>query len=618
MAKSSLIGALRVTLGMDTAKFEERAGAMERRMKGMQKNFAKVAKGFAAAGVAAAGALSVAIKKNIDAMDSLTKMSQQLGIPVDQLRQLQYVADLSGVSIDSLANAFKRASKNMSDISLGAGAEAKRAFDQLGISATGADGNLKTTQQVMTEVANRFVGMEDGAQKTAIAMGIFGKSGADLIPLLNGGGQAIHDMMVEADELGLTFDQKAGQAAERFNDNITRIQGALQGVANKATQSLLPTLDRLSAALVDFVKNGDKVTSAASAIVGVFQGIAYAANLTVNTVRTLGAAFVYLKNVASAPFNDATIKGVTQEYLSALDSIRSEFQGINEVIYGPKPDEIVKANGATAGARWAAGFGEGAQGGLDKTAAALAGVRAKGLIKPGFTPEKPPKPPGRGGDNLAQQGQSIFDATRTALEKYNLEIERLNMLLQKGVIDQDTFNRALDQAKETLKGAEKEISPIGQTLQSSFSGMFDSIIDGTFKAGDAFKSLAKTILKQFANKAIANIFSNLFDGAGAGAGGGFGKLFAGFFDNGGLIPQGKVGMVGEYGAEMVKGPATVVSRKDTSKLMGGGGQSQNIVVNAPGATAETVNNIKQAVADLNKNFDRRAVGAVMQRQMRGV
>jgi tape measure domain-containing protein len=45
-----------------------------------------------------------------------------------------------------------------------------------------------------------------------------------------------------------------------------------------------------------------------------------------------------------------------------------------------------------------------------------------------------------------------------------------------------------------------------------------------------------------------------------------GQAFAGLFDNGGNIPSGQWGIVGEYGPEIVKGPANVTSRKDTAAM----------------------------------------------------
>src|SRR5207237_10783621 len=66
-------------------------------------------------------------------------------------------------------------------------AEASRplqmAFQQLGVSIYESNGQLRGESDVMMQVADAFKKMPDGAEKAGLAMKLFGKSGADLIPL---------------------------------------------------------------------------------------------------------------------------------------------------------------------------------------------------------------------------------------------------------------------------------------------------------------------------------------------------------------------------------------------------------------------------------------------------
>ena len=50
------------------------------------------------------------------------------------------------------------------------------------------------------------------------------------------------------------------------------------------------------------------------------------------------------------------------------------------------------------------------------------------------------------------------------------------------------------------------------------------------------------------------------------------------YDKGGKIPSGQLGIVGEYGPEIIQGPANVTSRKDTAKMLNKNGYT-NITVN---------------------------------------
>lgn len=247
---SAVIGALRVNLGMDSAAFEKG-------IKGAQSGLAKfgkmAAKGFAiaATGAAAAAAgIGVAIKGTIDQADEMSKAAQKFGIPIEELSRLKYAADLSGVSFQSLGTGVRRLSQNMNDAANGVG-EGKEAFDQLGISVTNADGSLKSSSQVMAELADKFAAMPDGAAKTALAMDLMGRSGADMIPMLNGGSEALQKLMGEASTFGQVFTQEMGTSAEAFNDNMSRLKGTFGAIAAEITQRVLPYLEQFSTWLVE-------------------------------------------------------------------------------------------------------------------------------------------------------------------------------------------------------------------------------------------------------------------------------------------------------------------------------------------------------------------------------
>jgi hypothetical protein len=250
MAGNAVIGALRVNLGIDTAQFTEGLGKAQSSLARFGKTVAVAA---AAAGAAIAGALAAGIKHALNEADELSKMAAKIGIPVEELSKLKYAADLSGVSLQGLQTSVGRLARNMSDAADGTG-EGKKAFDKLGISVVGADGKLKSASQVMGEIGDKFVTLPNGAQKTALAMILMGRSGADMIPLLNGGSAALNAMLVEAKSLGLEISQKTASAAEQFNDNLSRMGYAISGLTLGLTAALAPALATITDALVEVVK----------------------------------------------------------------------------------------------------------------------------------------------------------------------------------------------------------------------------------------------------------------------------------------------------------------------------------------------------------------------------
>ena len=69
----------------------------------------------------------------------------------------------------------------------------------------------------------------------------------------------------------------------------------------------------------------------------------------------------------------------------------------------------------------------------------------------------------------------------------------------------------------------------------------------------------------------------------------FGNLFAGFFRDGGSIPPGKIGIVGESGPEIVRGPAAVIGTQQSANMLGGG--TTNVVYNIQAVDAPSFQNL---------------------------
>lgn len=246
MAGSATIGALRVDLGLNSAQF---TAGLKKAQTGLGNFGAIAARSFAALAAGAtlaAGALGIAVKGAIDHADALAKSAQKAGTTVEALSRLEFAAKLSDVSLESLTGGLQKLGKSMSDAIITPTSNAATAFKALGIALTNSDGTLRNSDQVLADIAERFARLEDGSTKTALAMQMFGKSGAELIPLLNSGRDGLKSMADESDRLGATISTKTAKAAEQFNDTLTRIQTVMQGVANKVMEAALPALQGLA------------------------------------------------------------------------------------------------------------------------------------------------------------------------------------------------------------------------------------------------------------------------------------------------------------------------------------------------------------------------------------
>ncbi len=288
MAGDAVVGALRVVLGADTADLDKGLKSSQSNIAAFGSAVGGAMAAAAAAVVTAGAAIGVTVKKFIDDFDTLAKTSQKIGVPVEQLSALAYAADLSDVSFEQLSKGVGKLNKAMVEAAAKPTSEAANAFRALGVSATDSGGKLKSSQTVMEEIAGKFEGIKDGAGKTAVAMALFGKAGADLIPLLNGGRDGLKEMADEAAQFGAVVSTKSAKEAENFNDNLTRLGYAVKGVFVQSTSQLLPILVDISNKMVEAAKNSSALELVVTALTASMKGLVTAGVLIGATFQVVG------------------------------------------------------------------------------------------------------------------------------------------------------------------------------------------------------------------------------------------------------------------------------------------------------------------------------------------
>lgn len=338
----------------DVAKFNKRAAS----------GFAKLGKAFAAVGVAAASGLAVLVKGSIDAADELGKTSDRLGISTRDLSALGFAAEQSGSSLGAFEKGAKNLSQSLARAAQGSGKAAKL-FDDLGISVTKTDGSLRGTVDVVRDLADRFSTLENGAEKTALAQELFGKSGAELIPLLNEGSEGLAAFAEQAENLGLIIEDKTARQAAAFNDNLNLLKKTQVGVVNQIGAQVLPTLvaysNRLAANATDsnklaqstgFITTGLKIVlTTIEVVVGVFKvlgevlgalfalifnGVKSAIDAFKAFGRSIGRTAKAFKQVLSGDFSGAfeTIKESAGDLAGTIGSGITSQVAIIESAYG--------------------------------------------------------------------------------------------------------------------------------------------------------------------------------------------------------------------------------------------------------------------------------------------
>jgi len=195
--------------------------------------------GMTAMGAAIVGSLALSVKAFATAGDEVQKMALRTGFSTEALSELRFAAELSGTSLKSFETATRRMSQSIVQAEDGL-TTATRAFERMNIDFRDLKGLAPEDQFFI--IAGAMADMADETQKVATATELFGRAGTQLLPLLAGGAQGIQDMREEARKLGIVFSQEAANKAAEFNDALTRVKGAAQGLMFTIAEVLIPTL----------------------------------------------------------------------------------------------------------------------------------------------------------------------------------------------------------------------------------------------------------------------------------------------------------------------------------------------------------------------------------------
>src|SRR6266576_3049352 len=210
---------------------------------------AGVALGLTAGAVAALGVAGVGIAAfAANSANEFHEMSQKTGVSVEALSALAYAAKQTGVSTESLAGGLEKMNKSVFAAAT-APAGAVNAYTRLGVSVKYMAGNLRPTQEILIDLADKFSKMPEGPARGALAMQLFGRAGAEMIPFLLEGKAGIAALTDEADKLGITISGKTAEQSHVFEQTLNKIQGALTGASNAVLKEMLPAMQ----GFVDFI-----------------------------------------------------------------------------------------------------------------------------------------------------------------------------------------------------------------------------------------------------------------------------------------------------------------------------------------------------------------------------
>jgi len=196
------------------------------------------------AGIATVDAFAGMIRGSIESAARLYDLAAQTGATVEALSALNSVGKTSGTGLDQISSAMNRLAKNMSgasEESLGA----SRALQAIGIRFD--EFKSLAPEDQMQAVAKAMDNFQDGAGKSAVAMALYGKEGAKMLPFMK-------DLALVGELHAKVTAEQAAQA-DNFSDNLVKLKGSSESWKKELAMGMLPALNETAQAYLD-VMNG--------------------------------------------------------------------------------------------------------------------------------------------------------------------------------------------------------------------------------------------------------------------------------------------------------------------------------------------------------------------------
>jgi hypothetical protein len=257
---SVTVGTLIIDLKANTASFSQSMDKMSHLSAKTATDIKRSLEKIALAGAAMTAALITGtagvVRSALDQVDALGKAAQAAGTTAETLSTLQYAAKLSNVENEQLTKGLEKLSMASFKAQNG-NVQLERIFERLGVTVADSSGHLKDSGSLLEELAVKFSGMQDGAGKTALAMAIFGKAGAGLIPMLNQYGENQAEVNDEAHRFGMVLSQSTVDVAMKAHDNLDRLSMVMKGMGFSLLSATLPALDELLQKLITISQTAD-------------------------------------------------------------------------------------------------------------------------------------------------------------------------------------------------------------------------------------------------------------------------------------------------------------------------------------------------------------------------
>lgn len=218
----------------------------------------KIAGGFVALAVAIAKvekALIQMTRESAEAADDIVTLSSVTGMSTDSIQELNYMADLTDVSLDRIRDSLKETTNKMQEAATGTG-DAYEAYNKLGVKITDVDGQLRSAEDVFYDTIDALGDMKNQTERDALAMDLMSESAQELNPLIEIGSDGLKQYAQEAHSMGYVLDNEALTALTEVDDAYQRLQKSQEGAKNQLSAEFAPYLTEFYEKITKLIKDG--------------------------------------------------------------------------------------------------------------------------------------------------------------------------------------------------------------------------------------------------------------------------------------------------------------------------------------------------------------------------
>lgn len=281
---NAVVGALRVTLGMDSAAFTEGLSQAQKQLKDAGSKLQSIGAKMGTVGLAVGAALGGAFAAVTSVTSGLVELGNEAktaGVGFEAFQKWKYVADQAGVGVEALTDGLKEMQLRADEFAVTGKGSAAEAFARIGLSAKDMKKALEDPAAMFDDIIARM-GKLDTAAQIRVADEIFGGTGGEqFVRLLGLGTEGIAKLKDEfVANGGLIPEEQLAKAAE-FQQSMGKLKAAFAGLATNALMdsgllefftAALPKITAFGKALLEYL--GPKLAPIFDAFIKVVQSLA--------------------------------------------------------------------------------------------------------------------------------------------------------------------------------------------------------------------------------------------------------------------------------------------------------------------------------------------------------